>query len=74
MNNPTYVARSMDSLIDIIETDVFCLDGKVIHCTFPFEENDRWLRGYFDKAWSKGVVKVTFSNSKTLYSTFPCRS
>jgi hypothetical protein len=58
----THICRHVDSLIDIIESDSFCLKGGIIHCTFPLESEDKWLNSYFLKSQSKGMKQISFTN------------
>ncbi|MEZ8122778.1 hypothetical protein ACED30_25235 [Vibrio splendidus] len=58
----THICRHIDSLIDTIESDSFCLKGVSIHCTFPLEREDKWLNSYFLKSQAKGMKQISFTN------------
>ncbi|MFA0125793.1 hypothetical protein AB4400_30995, partial [Vibrio sp. 10N.261.48.A2] len=57
----TYICRHVDSLVDIIETDVFCLKDVSIHCTFALLNEDKWLNAYFLRASRKNMKQISFS-------------
>ncbi len=56
------------SSVDIIETDAFLLDKTCLHYTFGLDASGRWLQAFFNKAWKKGVRKISFKNGSILYS------
>lgn len=65
-NSTTHIVRHTDSLIDIIETDAFSLEGISLHCSFKLNIEEQWLHDFFNKAWERGVKTISFTDGKLL--------
>ncbi|MUK42674.1 hypothetical protein GNP61_14045 [Aliivibrio fischeri] len=60
----TFVAHSMDSFIDLIDSFAFDLKSKNIHCSFEIFENEYWLSKLINKAFNRGIEKITFTDGR----------
>ncbi|KAB2826386.1 hypothetical protein [Aliivibrio finisterrensis] len=58
----TFIARSTDSFIDVIDSFAFDLNNKNIHCSFYMIENEYWFLKLIRKAFERGINKITFTN------------
>ncbi|OCH01997.1 hypothetical protein [Aliivibrio fischeri] len=58
----TFIAHSMDSFIDVVDSFAFDLKNKNIHCSFNVIENEYWFLKLIKKAFERGVENITFTN------------
>ncbi|MUJ19692.1 hypothetical protein [Aliivibrio fischeri] len=60
----TFIAHSIDSFIDVVDSYAIDLNNKNVHCSFDFFENEYWFLSAVNKAFKRGVKEITFSSGE----------
>lgn len=67
--NKTYIAHSVESFMDLIDSFVFNLHGINIHCAFTINKNEYWFYNAIEMAFERGIGKVSLTDGTKYLNT-----